>query len=179
MTKNAEMSYDNQNPMKKLRIDKVIVHMGVGEGGQRLINAEQIIKTISGQGTVRTKAKKTQPAFGIRKGQSIGCKTTLRGVIADKFLRTALDIRQYHLNDYQFDENGNLSFGIIEHTDFPGMTYDPEIGIFGMDVTVTFKRPGYRITNRRIASRKIPNRHKVNRAEAIAFMTDKCNAVIE
>jgi ribosomal protein L5 len=26
--------------MKKLQIDKVVVHMGVGEGGQRLINAE-------------------------------------------------------------------------------------------------------------------------------------------
>ncbi len=69
MTKNAETSHGNQNPMKKLQIDKVIVHMSVGEGGQRLINAEQIIKTLTGQGTVRTEAKKTQPAFGIRKGQ--------------------------------------------------------------------------------------------------------------
>jgi large subunit ribosomal protein L5 len=179
MTKNAETFHGNPNPMKELQIDKVVVHMSVGEGGQRLINAEQIIKTLTGQQTVRTAAKKTQPVFGIRKGQAIGCKTTLRRSVADKFLKTALDTRQYHINDYQFDENGNLSFGIVEHTDFPGMTYDPEIGIFGMDVTVTFKKSGYRITKRRITSRRIPNSHKVKRAEAIAFMKDKCNAVIE
>jgi len=178
IAKNAEQSLSDQNPMTRLQIDKVIVHMSVGEGGQRLINAEKIIKTLTGRGTVRTEAKKTQPVFGIRKGQAIGCKTTLRGSVADKFLMTALDIRQYHISDYQFDENGNMSFGIVEHTDFPGMTYDPEIGIYGMDVTVTFKKSGYRIAKRRVASRRIPNSHKVKRMEAVAFMTDKYHVVI-
>jgi len=178
IAKNAEKSLSDQNPMTRLQIDKVIVHMSVGEGGQRLINAEKIIKTLTGRGTVRTEAKKTQPVFGIRKGQAIGCKTTLRGSVADKFLMTALDIRQYHISDYQFDENGNMSFGIVEHTDFPGMTYDPEIGIYGMDVTVTFKKSGYRTAKRRVASRRIPNSHKVKRMEAVAFMTDKYHVVI-
>ena len=37
---------------------------------------------------------------------------------------------------YSFDQEGNLSFGISDYTDFEGMRYDPEIGIFGMDVCV-------------------------------------------
>jgi len=176
--KNGEKPLGIQNPMTRLQIDKVIVHMSVGEGGQRLINAEKIIKTLTGRDTVRTEAKKTQPAFSIRKGQAIGCKTTLRGSVAHRFLMLALDIRQNHISDYQFDENGNISFGIVEHTDFPGMTYDPEIGIFGMDVTVTFKKSGHRIAKRRVASRRIPNNHKVKRMEAIAFMTNEYNVVV-
>ena len=64
--------------MKDIYIDKVVVHMGVGESGERLVKAEDIMKQITGQKPVRTIAKRTQPAFGIRKGAPIGCKVTLR-----------------------------------------------------------------------------------------------------
>ena len=37
---------------------------------------------------------------------------------------------------YNFDASGNLSFGISDYTDFPGQKYDPDVGIFGMDVNV-------------------------------------------
>ena len=57
---------------------------------------------------------------------------------------------------YSFDKEGNLSFGISDYTDFEGMKYDPEIGIFGMDVNVVFKRPGYRVAKRRIMTKKSP-----------------------
>ena len=64
--------------MREIYIDKVIVHMGVGESGERLVKAEELVKQITGQKPVRTIAKRTQPAFGIRKGAPIGCKVTLR-----------------------------------------------------------------------------------------------------
>ena len=57
-----------------VHIDKVVVHMSVGEAGDKLVKAENIITEITGQKPVRTIAKRTQPAFGIRKGQPIGCK---------------------------------------------------------------------------------------------------------
>ena len=46
------------------------------------------------------------------------------------------------LPSYNFDASGNLSFGITDYTDFPGQKYDPDIGIFGMDVNVVWKGPG-------------------------------------
>ena len=52
--------------MKDIYIDKVVVHMGVGESGERLVKAEDLVKKITGQKPVRTIAKRTQPAFGIR-----------------------------------------------------------------------------------------------------------------
>ena len=166
------------NPMTKPTLDKVTVHISVGEGGQKLINAENIVKTLTGQATVRTSAKKTQPIFGIRKGQAIGCKTTLRRERASAFLRSSLETRQNFVHEFQFDDTGNVSFGIVDHTDFPGMTYDPQIGIFGMDVIVSLKKPGYRVARRRAAQRRVPIRHRVTREQAISFLQDNYNVVL-
>jgi len=82
--------------MKDIYIDKVVVHMGVGESGERLVKAEDLVKKITGQKPVRTIAKRTQPAFGIRKGAPIGCKVTLRRANAEKFVETALAIVERH-----------------------------------------------------------------------------------
>ncbi len=168
----------NDNPMTTPLLDKVTVHISVGEGGQKLINAETIVKTLTGQATVRTAAKKTQPVFGIRKGQAIGCKTTLRRDKAADFLRRALEFRGNLLHDFQFDENGNVSFGIVDHTDFPGMAYDPQIGIFGMDVIVALKRPGYRVMRRHAQKSHVPIRHRVTREQAMAYLEKNYSMVL-
>ncbi|HDN01701.1 MAG TPA: 50S ribosomal protein L5, partial [Candidatus Bathyarchaeota archaeon] len=68
-----------------------------------------------------------------------------------------------------FDKNGNFGFGIEEHIDIPGMKYDPEIGIYGMNVYVTLERPGYRVKRRRIKKHKIGPKHRITRDEAIIF----------
>jgi large subunit ribosomal protein L5 len=112
------------------------------------------------------------PAFAIKKKEPIGCKVTLRGQKAQEFLKIALGIVEKALVKSQFDSLGNVSFGIEEHTDFPGMRYDPNIGVFGMDVTVVIKRPGERICKRRIATRKIPTNHKVTVEDAISFLSE-------
>lgn len=160
------------NVMRTPVVEKVIVHMGVGESGQHLVDAEEILRAITGQEVVRCFAKRTLPAFSIKKNEPIGCKVTLRGQRAQQFLETALGIVDKTLGRSQFDSLGNVSFGIEEHTDFPGMKYDPNIGVFGMDVTVVIKRPGERICKRRIATRKIPTNHKVTVEDAIAFLND-------
>lgn len=161
------------NPMRTPRVEKVIVHMGVGESGEHLVNAEGIMKEITGQAVVRTYAKKTLPAFSIKKSEPIGCKVTLRGNNAEEFLTTALSIVEKRLSAAQFDKNGNVAFGIEEHTDFPGMRYDPNIGIFGMDINVIVNRPGYRISKRRISERKVPSVHKITKDDTISFFKEK------
>jgi large subunit ribosomal protein L5 len=159
--------------MLEPRIDKVVVHVGVGESGQRLVNAESIMKTITKQQPVRSIAKKTLPNFGIKKNEPIGAKLTLRGKAAEAFLITALKAAGNSLKKSQFDMQGNFSFGIEEHTDFPGMRYDPEIGIFGMDVTVALKRAGYRIARRRVEKKKLPNGQRLTKNDTIEFVRNK------
>ena len=160
-------------PMRNIYIDKVVVHMGVGESGEKLVKAENIIKTITGQTSIRTIAKKTQPAFSIRKGAPIGCKVTLRGKTAREFFKTAVGILNKQVFESQFDKSGNISFGVEEHTDFPGMSYDPQIGIFGMDVNVVLERRGIRITRRRAEQKKLPAKQRVKKEDAIAFLKDE------
>ena len=165
--------------MRNPKVEKVVVHMGVGESGQHLVDAESILETITGQAVVRSYAKRTLPAFTIKKGEPIGCKVTLRGEAAEGFLETSLGIVEKKINESQFDIFGNVSFGIEEHTDYPGMRYDPNIGIFGMDIAVVVNRPGYRVSKRRIAKRKIPTSHKITKEDTISFFKDKYAVEVE
>ena len=158
------------NPMRIPSIDKITVHIGTGESGERLTNAEKLLETIVKQKTVRAKATKTIPTFSIKKHEPIGCKVTLRGKKAFDFLKTALKIVENKISESQFDREGNFSFGVEEHTDFPGMKYDPSIGIYGMDINVALKRPGYRIKRRKIQNHKIPQNHRLTKDDAISFV---------
>ncbi|PSQ48156.1 50S ribosomal protein L5 [Halobacteriales archaeon SW_7_65_23] len=154
--------------MREPRIEKVVVHMGVGQGGRELGQGEEILEEITGQQSVRTTAKKTEPEFNIREGDPIGAKVTLRDDDAQAFLETALPLVDLH--ERQFDDTGNFSFGIEEHTDFPDQEYDPTIGIYGLDVTVNLVRPGYRVAKRDKASRSIPSGHRLTPDDAVAFV---------
>ena len=141
--------------MEEVKIAKATINIGVGEAGERLGRAEKLIESITDQKPVRTYSKVTNPEFGIRKGQPIACKVTLRGDKADKAIKMILDGIENRLRSRQFDAQGNVSFGINEHIDIPGMRYDPDIGIFGMNISVTFEKPGYRIKRRKINRKKI------------------------
>ncbi|WEL18420.1 MULTISPECIES: 50S ribosomal protein L5 [unclassified Halorhabdus] len=154
--------------MREPSVEKVVVHMGIGQGGQELADAEEILEEIVGQQPVRTTAKATVGEFEIRQGDPVGTKVTLRDDAAEEFLETALAL--VDLDADQFDETGNFSFGVEEHTDFPSQEYDPTIGIYGLDVTVNLTRPGYRVTKRDKASRSIPSNHRLDPADAIAFV---------
>ena len=156
--------------MREPRIEKVVVHMGVGQGGVDLGNAEEILGEVTQQDPVRTTAEATEPEFDIREGDPIGAKVTLRDDDAESFLETALPLTE--LSASQFDDTGNFSFGVEEHTDFPSQEYDPTIGIYGLDVTVNLVRPGYRVSKRDKASRSIPSGHRLDVDDAVAFIEE-------
>ena len=163
--------------MREPRIEKVVVHMAVGEGGRELANAEDILEEITGQQSVRTLADGTVQEFGIRQGDPIGAKVTLRDEQARDFLDTALPLVDLATN--QFDDTGNFSFGVEEHTDFPSQEYDPNIGIYGLDVTVNLVRPGYRVSKRDKAARTIPSKHRLTPEDAIAFLEANFDVTVE
>jgi large subunit ribosomal protein L5 len=160
------------NPMRKPRIAKVTVNISIGYSGERLMKAAKLLEELTGQKPVFRKAKKTIRAFGVRKGENIAVMVTLRGERAINFLKRALEAVGRRLKVSSIDEHGNVSFGIEEHILIPGVRYDPEIGILGMDVAITIERPGHRIARRKRARRAhIPLRHRVKREETMVLLS--------
>lgn len=175
---NAKKTKSNSLNSIMPKIEKVTVNIGVGEAGERLEKAQSVLKDITGQKPIQTLSKITSKDWALRKRMPIGCKVTLRKKDAEKFLIEALKTRENKIAEYAFDKQGNISFGIPDHTLFASQKYNPNIGIFGMDVSVTMEKPGYRIKRRRVVRRKIPSRHKVRKEETINYFHDNFNVEV-
>ena len=159
--------------MTDVVIDKVTINIGVGEGGEKLEKAKSVLKLLTTGNPTITKARRTSREFGFREGQPLGVKVTLKGEEMDRFLKEALWVKNNKCLSYSFSEQGSYSFGIADYTDFKGQKYNPEIGIFGMDVVVTFKRRGgYRVARRWITPRPVPKKIRIKREEMMKFMKD-------
>ncbi|MEM1687957.1 MAG: 50S ribosomal protein L5 [Nanopusillaceae archaeon] len=159
--------------MKRIVIDKLTINIGIGKPGEPLEKAEKLLKKMfPNRKPVRTKAKKRIESWGIRPGLEIGVKLTLRKKEAEETLKWLLKAVNNTLKESQFDSLGNFSFGIKEYVWIPGLKYDPELGMIGMDVCVTVKRPGYRVMIRKIKRSSIPKRHKTTKEEVIKFLEE-------
>jgi len=157
-----------ENPMRIPLISKVTINICVGGATDRLDKAVKLLEQLTGQKPSIRKARKTIREFGISRKQPIAAVVTLRGQKALEFLRKALYAVNNTLKMNSFDEYGNVSFGIKEHLLLPGVRYDPDIGIFGMDVAVTVERPGFRVLRRRVKKAlSIPRRHRVRKEESM------------
>jgi large subunit ribosomal protein L5 len=71
----------------------------------------------------------------------------------------------------QVGEN-TFSFGIEEYIEIPGIEYQRDIDIMGLDVTVVFKRPGRRVSLRKIKRGKVSKRQRISRDEMMKFMEE-------
>jgi len=163
------MAESAENPMRELLLDKVVVNLCVGESGERHKKALTVIEQLTGQKPTVTYSEKTIKNFGIRKGEAIGGKVTLRGDNAMEFLKRALVVKENKLKKRQIG-HGEFSFGIEEHIDLKGVTYDPDIGMYGMDVSVLLKRKGFRVKRRKIARSKIGKNHRITKNETVDFL---------
>ena len=109
----------------------------------------------------------------------IGCKVTIRGKKAEELLKRLLASKSNRLSSKCIDSSGNLSFGIPEYLDIPGVEYDAGIGIMGLEIAVSFEKKGFRIKRRQIQKRKIPMKHRVSKEEAKNFIKNKFNVIFE
>jgi large subunit ribosomal protein L5 len=159
-----------EHPMRKPKIEKVVVNLNAGKSGEPLEKANSVLKEITGRNPVKRRAKKSIRDFGIREGESIAVVVTLRKQPAIDFLKKILPVVDNKISKRSFDVRGNFSFGLKEHIDIPGVKYDPEIGIFGMDICVTISRPGHRIKIRKRQSKSLGPKHVLTPEESIVFV---------
>lgn len=132
-----------KNVMEVPKLDKIVVNMGVGEAKENAKVLEAAVgdmEIITGQKAIITKAKHSIANFKIREGQSIGCKTTLRGDKMYEFLDRLVNLALPRVRDFRgvsansFDGRGNYALGIKEQIIFPEIEYDKVDKVRGMDI---------------------------------------------
>lgn len=121
-------SFKIKNIMEVPRLEKIVINRGLGEAvsNTKVIESTvEILKNITGQKPILTKAKKSISNFKIREGNIIGCKVTLRSDKMYDFLTKLLNITLPRIRDFRglptksFDGRGNYTLGIKEDTIFP------------------------------------------------------------
>ena len=156
--------------MRQISVEKVTLNIGAGKDQTKLEKGMKLIYNITGREPVKTFTKKRIQEWGLRPGLAIGCKLTLRKDLALELLKKFLEAKDYTLKESNLDNEGNISFGIREYIDIPGVKYDPDIGIMGFQVCVTLKRKGFRVKRRILKRREIPKKNRITKEEAIDFM---------
>jgi len=166
------------NSMRQISIEKVTLNIGAGKDQAKLEKGMKLIGNITGYTPIKTFTKKRIQEWGLRPGLPIGCKLTLRKEKAMEILKRLLEAKDNVLQISNLDNEGNISFGIKEYIDVPGVKYDPDIGIMGFQVCITLKRKGFRIKHRALRKHIIPKRHRIKKEEAIDFMRNTFNLKI-
>ncbi len=158
--------------MRSIRIEKLTLNIGAGKNPAKLEKGMKLLKDLTGTAPVKTFSTKRIPSWGLRPGLPIGCKLTLRKKDAYELLPRLLKAKSNRLNPRQFDQNGNVAFGIHEYIDIPGIKYDPEIGIMGFEVCITLERMGFRVKRRRLRRVSIPRQHSISKDDAMEYLKE-------
>jgi large subunit ribosomal protein L5 len=167
-----------ENPMRVIKVGKVVVNIGLGKSGEAIERGKKVLEQVTGQRPSQRRAKKSVRDFGIHKGEPIGVMVTVRGTGTKELIEKLLTARDKKLSVSCFDSRGSVSFGVKEHIEIPGIRYDPAIGILGMNVSVLLERAGYRVARRGRRVSRVGKRHFVTKDDAIRYFTDNFGATV-
>lgn len=158
----------SENKMQEIKIEKII--LGIGGTGEDLEKGIKLLRLITNRKPAKMKTRKRIPTFGIRPGLEVGAIVTIRKDLKN-YIKRMLNAIDNKLRKKQISEN-QFSFGIKEYIEIPGMEYQRDIGVIGLDITIVFKRAGKRIRLKKTKKGKIPKRQIITKEEIIKFMEE-------
>ncbi len=150
-----------KNPMSVPKITAVKVHVGIGsimtKGNKDYESVIANVAAITGQKPIVTKAKKAISNFKTRIGLPTGVVVTLRGQRMFDFLNKVVNVVLPRVRDFRgitkraFDDMGNYSIGLKEHTVFPEINPDDIEKAHGVQITIVTtakdKNEGFALLN--------------------------------
>jgi len=157
------------NVMRTLKIEKIVLN--IGGTADKVDKSVRLLNKITNRKPVKMKAKMRIPSLGVRPGLEIGSMVTIRKGI-EELLKRLLAAKENKLKRKNVAEN-HFSFGIKEYIEIPGVEYQRDIGVMGLDVTVVFVRSGRRVVLRKLRKSHVPKRQYVTKEEIIKFMEEK------
>ena len=164
----TELKKNQMNPMREIKIEKIV--LSIGGTGEELEKGFKLLKLLTGRTPAKMISRKRIPSLGVRPKLEVGAVVTIRKNPVET-LKKMLSTLDNILKKSQISEN-NFSFGIKEYIEIPGTEYQRDIGIRGLDVTVTFKRAGRRVKLKKIKRGKIPKKQAITSEEIIKFMEE-------
>ena len=78
----------NENPMREIKIEKVL--LSASGKGDDLAKAKKLLEILSSKKAQVIKSSKRIPDFGVSPGMEVGTRVTLRGEEAEALLRRLL-----------------------------------------------------------------------------------------
>lgn len=146
--KELQTELELKNVFDVPHLEKIVINAGIGRAKdeKRLLEvAANTLSKITGQRPVETAAKQSIASFKLREGSKIGVKVTLRGdrmyEFADRFINVVLPrLRDFHgVSSRSFDRQGNYSFGLVDQSVFPELTYEDTATAHGLQVIFNIK----------------------------------------
>lgn len=134
-----------ENVWQVPRPRKVSINMSVPEAEtniEALDAARRELSLIAGQMPAVTRARKSISNFGIRQGQPIGLRVTLRGDRMWEFIDRLFNVALPRIRDFRglsrdaFDGRGNYSMGITDELIFAELSYDDVETSRGLDIAI-------------------------------------------
>lgn len=175
-TKKKEKS--GENPMREMKLEKVV--LSAGAVGSDLDKAQKLLEILTKRKAqiIMAGPKRRIPDFGVKPGLALGTSVTLRGSAAKEILQRLLVAVDNLLSESQIAEN-TFSFGIKEYIEIPGIEYQRDIGIRGLNVTATFIRAGIRVKRKKIKTGRVHPKQNVTPEEIIKFLKENFNTRIK
>ena len=160
-----------ENVMRTPVLEKVT--LSCGATGNDLEKAKKLLEILSLKKVqiIRAGSKRRIPDFGVKPNMELGARVTLRRKEAYELLRRLLGAIDNTLRKRNISEN-TFSFGIKEYIEIPGIEYQREIGIRGLNVTVSFMRRGFRVSRKKIKSGRLPEKQVIPKQEIINYLEE-------